>query len=543
MDGPTIASAMMLGIPALLVAMLVIGIVIKRASKSRRNNDRRLAMDPEGPMALEYASWTSAFAPYRWKGRISSDDESESLDIEFDGPVSHESWMTLYGASGMGGLNFLGSTNDIVLKLDMNEADRVGVLDALRVSRDAARFALLLDADAERALGDLSGRFSGACDKTFEVSFGLKVAWCPAGSNWGPEHGPTVEDRSALIEDMMALKKALFEREEDVPDAAALLELSRARDEISSTLAARALLAGHPGTPEARAVAQERARGGARDRELLMGWAIDRIDGIDQGTPEWCAARVRAIVRADPDTGTALARHARSVVNVDELIEEARRTMLDEVDVALAAELAEELDEDIDGDIDDEVAELLVRDAHLFACFMIGSFAGEGAEGFGAVYRSLVRYVKHGFEQDLEFADAMGDLDFWALEARVEALGLACHDDVYTYWANGLHEVWSQELAQRLVGVVEARELAAAGLIMIIDECEEHGYLRMLEPARLAVARLEDHWLTDDEEKAGMRDALEALEAAAKAPIEEDDRDEVEDAQSEEAEIWRGDSW
>ncbi len=443
----------------------------------------------------EYAAWCKELVPLGWKGRIERGLSAKDIDLNFKEGGSGRGSFNLLGESGWGDFTLHGMTSEMLLSLDLNEASRVGACDALRVPRKSTRLLMRLDPEAEAALTALSGCFTLECWKELELRWGLQVSWKLPMEAWDEESARALTDHGAFIGHMMTLEDALLRDEEiATPDAPELLAIAEEGSEVRSVLAKRALMVLHAGSPQAEDITRRLLSGGAEDRALALGWSLDEEAlGVLNATDEKrLSARVDAIVRADVEMGLELARHARRVHLIEELVREAHVRF---------------------GEESSTPPDLRRRDGHYFALFLLGSFRGDAdARDFAVAYSELIEYVEWSYQRSLSFSEVMGDLNAWHEDFVSCALGTAARDDVYTFWSHALGAVWRPSLAARLLEVVASEAIGAEGLCAILEESVTQEDVRMLAPGRLAASRVSDHWSTDEVDMVMVREHLKALE-------------------------------
>jgi hypothetical protein len=465
---------------------------------------------------LEFAAWREVLEPHGWRGEIERGLTTDDIDLVFtDERSSRTRSMRLFGSSGMGVMDFYGETNGLKLEIDLEEAREVGALDALRVTRHAAMVAGFLGRDGEEALASIPSSFEPGAGATLRVEYSLDLDWSLPWSESDDAQATRLGDRGALYERMTTLERALIGREPRQPGPAELGELARSGGPIAPTLAARVLLALHPESAPARSLVDDLAAGRLDDAltRWLPGCVFDDevVAALGLTREEHIERAREAIVRADDAAGPALARAALDAFGVEDLVGQGLDPDEDE----------DEDEDDEDGDLTYQErkarAERRARDAHVFACHVVAAFCGsEDADAFEDAYARVIGQIEHDFEFTTEFAEVMGDLDDWYPQVIQRALAYASNDDVYCYWAGALDEVWDDALAARLVALLESQEdgvLEARGLVAILEAATARDHVRMLTPARIVHARVEEDWSSDDEDRRALRAAIKGLEA------------------------------
>jgi hypothetical protein len=310
---------------------------------------------------------------------------------------------------------------------------------------------------------------------------------------------------------MTTLERALLERERREPGPVELGELARSGGPVAPTLAARVLLALYPESAPARSLVDDLAAGRLDDAltRWLPGCVFDDevVAALGLTREEHIERAREAIVRADDASGPELARAAIDAFGVEDLVGQ-----------GLDPDDEDDEDDHEDDDLSYEArSERRARDAHIFACHVVAAFRGsEDADAFEDAYARVVGQIEHDFEFTTEFAEVMGDLDEWYPQVIQRALAYASNDDVYVYWAGALDAVWDDALAARLVALVEGQEdgvLEARGLVAILEAATARDHVRMLTPARIVHARIEEDWSSDDEDRRALRAAIKGLEA------------------------------
>jgi hypothetical protein len=467
-------------------------------------------------IAREYAAWAEAVAPYRWVGEIERDVTGGDVDMTFEAPEGgRRQVMRMFGSSGSGSIQTYGGTSGIQLIYDLDHAREVGVLEATRPVRQSARLASFLDAPGEQALAALPGCAHPEATSSLIVDTGMEYAWRRTAALSQRRGVALIPDPVATFAHVMTLDARIMGRtEHDELDPQTLDAIARGGGEVASTLAARALLALHPGSSQAAALRDERlgADASPSDVATLAGCVFDEgvLARLGLSPPEHAAHVRRAIVRGDHATGPALARRALARYGVD--------TLLGDPDdlASLVADTDPTDPQDLPYEARRAVTARRERDAHLLAVFVIAAFSdSEDVDAFEAAYTRLLGHVDQDFVHRARFGEVIGDVEDWAPELVYSALRHASHDDVYARWGRRLEDLWDDALAARLEEVVAHESLGIAGLTAIVSGATRNDALGLLAPARVAKARVEEGWTTRSEERA-LEEALGALEARAR---------------------------
>ncbi len=386
-----------------------------------------------------------------------------------------------------------GATSGVVLRLDLEDAHDVGILDALRIVQDTPTLAVFLDdRDVEVALEQLQLLVSPRAFASLSMGEGRLVFEWKAPPD--AKDTAMVEDHLTLDRHYGVLEGALLERDPVDTDQFALMRVAEGNHRIASTLAGRALLTLHPDSAQARTLLDARLGQDAPRPtvEALIGCVFDpRVLATHEVDQDEHIGFVQAtIARSDTELGATLARRCIDTYGLDAVV--AWRTTTSHARARRAT---------------------LVRDQHTFACALLSSFRGSSdTEGFTHAYRALEPLILQGLRPPIaSFEHTMGDLDGWSLEHVTAALEVPSHDGVYTYWARALPKVWSEALASRLEEVVASERLGARGLVAILDAATERDHVQLVAPTREVLEHLDGRDMDRANQRA-VRKALDALE-------------------------------
>jgi hypothetical protein len=478
-----------------LIALAPAAVALRAVARARREQD-------EG----EYEAWRRVLGPKGWIGHSGKETSARGTRVEFeDRRAQTTRRLRITGRHGDGALTLYGSLSKVGLELDLEEAREVGVLDALRPTRHAARLALLLEPEVERALTDLPDAFADHARATLSIRKRLELAWETPTDLRGEHPGALVADRGALLERAQALERDLMGREVEGVGEEALARAARDHGPVGRVLAARALLTLYPDGPQAEELRAQLLGSGADPalRGAVIGCAFDaRVLAAHGITPDGHVARIQAMIaRGDLEMGRLLARRGVEAYGAPAMLSWRAQLAASRTEVLVYKDHRVRKKRD-------------QRDRHTFACAVLASFRGtEDADDFALALDALLEHVRPDAEHPASFSRAMGRLEDWSPALVRRALARPAHDDVYGYWTGALEAAWDDALAATLEQVARAPELGARGLTAILEAASARGHVRMVDPARDATARLARDWSTDPRDERALRAALAALEA------------------------------
>ncbi len=459
---------------------------------------------------IEFDAWNAVLAPHGWVGKIERGMSTHDVNISFEHEaVGGTRTFRLFGEHGVGVMELLGIASEYRFEIDLEGAPEKGILEVLRVTHNAAKFADSLGHDGEVALLALPGYFiPGSCPH-LEKKYMLAIAWSVPWDDTDDVQAVVIQDRAEFFDRVLTIERALLGSEPRELGPAELAELARSGGALAPTLAGRVLLGLHPASAPARALTEDLVAGrlGGDLTRWLSGCVFgdEAVSALGLTRDEHTARARAAVVRADESCGPALARAAIDAYGVDAFVGQGFAS---------------------NGVYGDNCFEQLgrlkrrrTRDAHIFACHVIAAFRGsEDADAFEDAYARVVEDIEHDFEFATEFAAVMGELDAWYPQLIRRALAYPSHDDVYGFWAGALEVVWDATLASDLVTLLEGQAaeggtLEARALVAIVEAATLHDHVRLLSRARDAYARIKKDWTSDEHDTQAMGEALQVLEA------------------------------